>query len=821
MGFITSKFQDFKRRQKAKSLLRSAADIARRASALEAIDDASFKALASDLSMNDAPEHTRLAFAAEAARRALGLKPYEVQLAGATVLSRRSIAEMQTGEGKTLTAALAAAARALAGHKVHVATVNDYLAGRDAAKLVPFFEAIGLTVGHASATSSKEDKRAAYQADVVYATAQELAFDYLRDNLVGSRADKVQGPLDTLLVDEADSILLDEASTPLILSGIPRTDSGVYTRLTKLSALLTEGEHFVVDRKVMLVDITDEGFDVIEQWLRTEEMLSPSESLHSNQNLGLAHSVSSSIAAHALYRRDMEYMVKGDEIVIVDEHTGRAMNGRRWSDGIHQAIEAKEGLIVRSEAPTLASITYQSFVRLYGQLSGLTGTAQSEEDELRSLYGLDVEVIPTHKPIQRIDDNDRVFRSNASRDAAVIQEVISAGERQQPVLIGTDSVETSETLAETLLKHGIRAAVLNARNHEQEATIIAEAGRPGAVTIATQMAGRGTDILLGGNLQARLESVSDDAMRLAVQDGWENDLQTVIEAGGLYVIGTSRSPSRRVDRQLRGRSGRQGDPGRSCFFLSIDDGFVRAFAGDKLDGIMDRLAVESDEALEGRMMDRIIKQAQSSRESIDREMRQELMRYDSVLADQRAAVYTIRNEWLDGMEGEHAEANRATLISRALAAGVEDMRDRHQPRPDGLWDSSALVRDIARRWNLSLPDDFFSSRNLTAETLPDVLSNLATSYYAHRRGVIDPRLVNRFEQVSLLEGLDRAWQEHQKRMAMLRDGINLRSYANENPRYAFQIQGGKLFESVFDEAYQISAQILLGVRLPAAQKQAA
>ncbi len=820
-GTLSTALRTIRNRQQTNRLLKEAASIRIRAIELAQLDDAGLLAAADSQREGGVDAAACLALAVEASRRALGMNAYDAQIAGALVLNRRAIAEMQTGEGKSLTAAIGAAARALAGQKVHIATVNDYLAGRDAAKLRPLFGALGLTVGHASAGTAGSNKRDAYSCDVVYATAQELAFDYLRDNLVASKQDKVQNGLECLIVDEADSILLDEACTPLVLSGPPQNDDGLYVRLIQLVRLLGEGEHYTVDRKNMYVDITEVGYDLIEKWLLDNGLIASGlDSLHDIEYLSLAHSVTSSVAAHALYRRNTEYLVQDGQVVIVDEHTGRALQGRRWSDGIHQAIEAKEGLEVRAEAPTLASISYQGFVRLYQHLSGLTGTAASERDELAQVYQLDVEVIPTHRPVQRIDDHDRVFRTSAARDLALVKEVQDAHDRRQPVLLGTDSVESSEALAEALRKHGIKAAVLNARNHALEAEIIAEAGRPSAVTIATQMAGRGTDILLGGNLQAALDSCPDGDRLTAIKEHWEDDFQDVLAAGGLYVIGTSRAPSRRVDRQLRGRAGRQGDPGRSCFFLSLEDDFVRTFAGEKLDDLMERFEVTGDEALEGKMMDRIIKQAQSTREEIDRSMRQELIKYDDVLANQRAAVYAVRNEWLEGLEGEHHEDHRAGLIQRAIQAAAEEMSDRHgaiNPAAEGealRWSSDALIADIATCWNLQLPANMFTRFETDPSGLGEHLQALAKSYYAHRQQMIDPRLIERFERVSLLEGIDRAWQEHQKRLTILRDGINLRTYANQNPRYVFQIEAGKLFARVFDDVLLLSAQTLLGAYIP-------
>jgi preprotein translocase subunit SecA len=817
---LRRKIRESRSHNASKKLLQDAAQVRGVATVLSELDDEALLGKARSLTDQDADATARLAVAVEAARRALGLSAYDVQIAGAMVLNRRAVAEMQTGEGKTLTAAIGAAAKALAGYKVHVATVNDYLAGRDADTMRPLFERIGLTVGHAGANTSPEHKRAAYQCDIVYATAQELAFDYLRDHLVGSRQECVQDGLEALIVDEADSILIDEAGTPLILSGTPETDGGLYQRLIPLVEQLTEGEHYHLDAKDKYVDVTDEGSDLIEAWLKAQGLLAQETDLHDSRGLFLVHAVNSSIAAHALYRRDIEYMVRDGEILIIDEHTGRALVGRRWADGLHQAVEAKEGLEVRAEAPTLASITYQGFMHLYHHLCGLTGTAQSEREEFREQYQLEVEVIPTHRPVQRVDDHDRVYLSDADRNAAIIAEVKEAHERGQPVLLGTSSVEASEALALALEEAGITAAILNARHHASEAAIIAEAGRPGAVTIATQMAGRGTDILLGGNLENALRRAPDPNRHEAMRERWEHDYAEVVAAGGLYVIGTTRAPSRRVDQQLRGRAGRQGDPGRSCFFLSLEDDFVKLYAGEKLAGLMERLEVQGDEALEGKMMDRIIRQAQQARELVDREARRELMKFDYVLGEQRAAVYARREQWLACLEGEAGEAERDVLVQRAIKAGVDEMVQKHvpaEPLAVRRWDSASLRADIARCWNVGLQEDFFKAFETKPEGVSDFLHGFAKAYYEHRKGVIRPEVLPMFEQISLLEGLDKAWQEQQRRLTMLRDGIHLRSFANENPRHAFQREAGELFGNLFEHGYGISANVLLGARIPARQ----
>lgn len=815
---LRRKIRESRSRAAIKKLLLEAANVRNLAEALSELDDEGLLAKArSAFGRSGEETAVRLAVATEAARRALSLVAYDVQIAGAMVLSRRAVAEMQTGEGKTLTAAIGAAAQALAGYKVHVATVNDYLAERDAASMRPMFELMGLTVGHAGANASPDQKRAAYQCDIVYATAQELAFDYLRDHLVGSSRDCVQAGLEALIVDEADSILIDEAGTPLILSGSPEDSGDLYRNLVPLVGKLTEGEHYQLDAKDKYVDVTDAGSDLIEVWLREQGILPQGTSLHDSPGLYLVHAVNSSIAAHTLYRRDIEYMVRDGEILILDEHTGRALAGRRWADGLHQSLEAKEGLNVRAEAPTIASITYQGFMHLYDHLCGLTGTAQSETEEFREQYQLEVEVIPTHKPIQRVDEHDRVYLSDADRNAAVIAEVKEAHERGQPVLLGTSSVEASEALAVALQEAGITAAILNARHHASEAAIIAEAGRPGAVTIATQMAGRGTDILLGGNLKNALQRAPDPNRHDAIRERWEHDYEEVIAAGGLYVIGTTRAASRRVDQQLRGRAGRQGDPGRSCFFLSLEDDFVKLYAGEKLAGLMERLEVQGNEALEGKMMDRIIRKAQQARVIVDREARRELMKFDHVMSEQRAAVYALREQWLSTLEGESAEAERSAIVQRAIRASVDEMVRKHVPdHPYAVnhWDSAGLREDIARYWNVGLQDDFFNPFETKPEGLSEFLHGFAKAYYEHRKSLIRPEVLPMFEQISLLEGLDKAWQEQQRQLTMLRDGIHLRSFANENPRHAFQREAGKMFGNLFEYGYCVSANILLGTRIP-------
>lgn len=814
---IKARIHRASQRKASNRLLSTAIGVLADAEELIQLDDVEFRRFASDTkAKGGATLIHSLSLAVVAAQRALGLSAYPVQVAGALALSQRAVAEMQTGEGKTLTLALAAAARALQGHTVSIATVNDYLAGRDAEKLHSFYSSLGLSVGHARSGMSRDEKRVAYAADVTYATAQELGFDYLRDHLVGSLQDIVQGPLDVLLVDEADSILIDEAGTPLILTGEASDEVALPARLASLGPHLTADEHYVVDRQTMRVDITDAGYDEIEVWLRAQGVLEAHQSLHDPENLLVAHAVSMAITAHAVYRPDIEYLVKDGQIVIVDENTGRALPGRRWADGLHQAVEAKEGLPVLAEAPTLASITYQGFLKLFDHLAGVTGTADSARDELASQYGLDVAVIPTHRPVQRVDEEDLVYRTARLRDEAVVAEVIAAHNHKQPVLLGTDSVEASEALAETLRTHGLKVKVLNARHHSQEANVIAEAGRPGAITIATQMAGRGTDIILGGNLQAALAGAPHENRHEAIAQRWGDDRKLVHEAGGLYVIGLSRSPSRRVDRQLRGRSGRQGDPGRSRFFLSLEDEFVRTFAGDHLDAVMERLEV-GDEGLEGRALTRIVRQAQLKREQIDQEAREALMKYDHVVATQRQHIYLLREMYMKELERVDAAHQRDAIVDQTLLTAAEDIASRHVGYDEqGLQhvDLDGLISDIGKRWNLAVTRELFAHVQDTPDEVHALLTKLARQYYAHRKTFIDERVLSRFETVSVIEGVDKAWQAQQKRLEKLREGIHLRAYANEVPQLAFQREAGRMFEHVLTEAQAYAADVLLGAHIP-------
>lgn len=814
---ICKKIKQIKIKKQQKKLLEPASSISLRAEEIAKAVSSEPDQILIKLADNNLSADERSSLVVAAAELSLGLKPYVEQIAGSSTLLERAVSEMQTGEGKTLTAAMGAAIHALEGKKVHVATVNDYLAGRDAEKLKPFFETLGLTVAHASAVLTPEQKKSAYNADIVYATAQELGFDYLRDHLVDSASKAVQRGLDVVIIDEIDSVLIDEAGTPLVLSGEPQSDGGLYKKLIDLVETLSEGEHYSLDRKELFVDITDEGFNLIESKLVEEELIGPGETLHQSQNLALAHSVSSALAAVTLYRKDIEYMVKDGEIIIVDEHTGRALRGRRWSDGLHQAIEAKEGMEVKADPPQLASITYQSFFSLYRHVCGLTGTARSAQDEFERQYGLKVVSIPTHRPVQRKDEFDVVYATAAERDKAVIEEVIHAQKKKQPVLIGTSSVEASEALAESLRSAGIKPAVLNAKNHEKEAEIIADAGRPGAVTIATQMAGRGTDILLGGSLESALEKAPGKDRHQAIRDRWADDQQAVIEAGGLYVIGTSRAPSRRVDRQLRGRAGRQGDPGLSRFFLSFEDEFIKTFAGDKLEEIAGRFDVSEGEALEGKMIDRIVYHAQKTRENIDQSVRMQLVKFDSAIANQRAIIYKVREEWLAAFDSEDSDSIRKDMIDKCVEASVDKICDRYLPEDPLLAEkvnTEPMVKAIAKNWNLALAPDFFQKFEKEPEKLRDYMLAMARAYYDHRVQYIRPDILPLFEKSCLLEGLDRAWQYQQRRLDALRDGINLRSFANENPTVAFQKEAAILFETVFDEAREISGEVLLGANIP-------
>ena len=736
----------------------------------------------------------------EAGVRALGMRHFDVQLIGGMTLHDGKIAEMRTGEGKTLVATLPAYLNALPDHSVHLVTVNDYLASRDAAWMGPLYEFLGLTVGVVRSGQSAEEKTAAYGCDVVYGTNNEFGFDYLRDNMAFSMADKSQGKLAFAIVDEVDSILIDEARTPLIISGAVEDSSELYKTINRLIPKLTpeveeqEGD-FTVDEKQRSIELTESGHEKVEGMLIEAGLLQDDDSLYAATNLGLLHHVHSGLRAHVLFQRDVEYIVQEGQVVLIDEHTGRTMAGRRLSEGLHQAIEAKEGVKIQSESQTLASTTFQNFFRIYDKLAGMTGTADTEAFEFRQIYGLDCVVIPTNVPMLRDDLNDLVYLTREEKFEAIIEDVRSCIDSGAPVLVGTASVETSEELSKAFQQQKIDHKVLNAKYHEQEAEIIAQAGRPGVVTIATNMAGRGTDIVLGGNLEAELASQGDaldDATRERLTADWQTRHDAVIEAGGLHILGTERHESRRIDNQLRGRSGRQGDPGVSRFYLSLEDSLMRIFASERVKSFMQALGMERGEAIEHRMVTNAIEKAQRKVEGRNFDIRKQLLEYDDVANDQRQIIYRQRDELLSDDEiGETITAIREDVVNDAVDSFIPPMSVEEQ------WDIPGLEKQLEAEFGLSLPVAQWLDEDdtLHEETLRQRIVGAVQSAYDEKAEGIGPGM-RQLEKQIMLQVLDTLWKEHLQVMDQLRQGIHLRAYANKNPKQEYKRESFALFESL-------------------------
>jgi preprotein translocase subunit SecA len=736
----------------------------------------------------------------EAASRTLGLRHFPVQLLGGLALHEGKIAERRTGEGKTLVATLAASLNALTGHGVHVVTVNEYLARRDAEWMRPVYEAVGLSVGVVLAEQGPEEKRAKYACDVVYATNNELGFDYLRDNMAFSMEDKVQRELCYAIVDEVDSILIDEARTPLIISGASSEDVGLYTKLDAIVPRLirqdSEEGHgdFWVDEKARQVYLSEEGHHHVEEMLVEAGLIEAGASLYEASQIVLMHHVMAALRAHHLFRRNVDYIVRNNEIIIVDEFTGRLMPGRRWSDGLHQAIEAKEGVPIQRENQTLASITFQNFFRLYDKLAGMTGTADTEAYEFQEIYGLEVVVIPTNKPMIRVDHPDLVFLRAEAKMAAVIEEIKEAHERNQPVLVGTASIEASEQLSTALRQQGLPHEVLNAKNHEREAEIIAQAGRPGSVTIATNMAGRGTDIVLGGNFEAMCRAIGkdpkdreDDEVK-ALHVAWQTAHEAVLASGGLYVIGSERNESRRVDNQLRGRAGRQGDPGSSRFFVSLEDNLLRIFGSHKRIGMLQRLGVRDDEVIEHRLTTRFIENAQKKVEAHNFDIRKQLLEYDNVGNEQRKVIYQLRNELLgaEDMSGFFQQMRHKVL------RGIVERFVPEQASED-LWDVSGLTHFLSAELFVELPVASWLEAAETHEAFVNqVLDALEQAYLAKWEG-IEGGIANHVEKWVQLRVLDNLWREHLVAMDYLRQGIHLRGYAQRDPKQEYKKEAFSMF----------------------------
>ena len=756
------------------------------------------------------------AFAAvrEAAKRTKNMRHFDVQLIGGITLHEGRIAEMRTGEGKTLMATLPAYLNALPGNSVHVVTVNDYLAKRDAEWMASIYEALGLRVGIIQSGQPATEKKEAYQADVIYGTNNEFGFDYLRSNMAFTAEDRLQGDLAFAIIDEVDSILIDEARTPLIISGASEENTTLYKTINQIPPTLEEqpfddtprvfGEpdveptgDYMVDEKNRQVELTELGHQKVEDALIKLNLLQPGDSLYSSANLNLLHHVHAALKAHNLYTRDDHYMITQGEVVIVDEHTGRAMPGRRWSDGIHQAVEAKEGLTIQNESQTLASTTFQNYFRLYQKLSGMTGTADTEAFEFKQIYGLEVVVVPTHRPMVRDDRNDLMYLTLAEKYDAIVEDVVDCIERGQPVLVGTASIESSELLSAELKGRGIKHNVLNAKQHEREADVVADAGRPGTVTIATNMAGRGTDIVLGGSLDAELgkmASANDDEIARVKAD-WQHRHEAVITAGGLHIIGTERHESRRIDHQLRGRSGRQGDPGSSRFYLSLDDNLMRIFVSESVRNMMHKLNSDSGEAIEHKMINRSIENAQRKVEGHNFDIRKNLLEYDDVSNDQRQVIYQQRRELMDsGDITETVEGLREEVVYDLVAQHIPPQSLIEQWDIGGL--ELALQSEFGSTQTLSQwleEDQDLDEEGLAAKVLAQIEVEYGEKESRWQESGINMRLV---EKQIMLQILDQRWKEHLASMDQLRQGIHLRAYAQKQPKQEFKRESFELFQDL-------------------------
>jgi preprotein translocase subunit SecA len=754
----------------------------------------------------------------EASKRVYGMRHFDVQMLGGQVLHQGEIAEMRTGEGKTLTSTLPSYLNAISGKGVHVITVNDYLATRDADWSRVLFEFLGLTVGCNIPGMNHEQKREAYAADITYGTNNEFGFDYLRDNMAFSPGERVQKSLHFAVIDEVDSILIDEARTPLIISGQAEDSSELYRKINVIIPELTkqdkedeEGEtgdgHYTIDEKGKQVHLTENGQIFVEQVLQREGILPTDESLFAAANISLLHHVNAALRAHKLFSKDVDYIVKGDDIVIVDEHTGRTMEGRRWSEGLHQAVEAKEGVHIQNENQTLASITFQNYFRLYDKLSGMTGTADTEAFEFQSIYGLDTVVIPTNQPMVRDDKADLIFLTAEEKYEAIVEDIQDCVKRGQPALVGTVSIENSELISGILKKEKIAHKVLNAKFHEQEADIIAQAGKPGSITIATNMAGRGTDIVLGGNWQAEIDKIHDPKPSKVekIKEDWKISHDAVLASGGLHIIGTERHESRRIDNQLRGRSGRQGDAGSSRFYLSLDDALMRIFASEKMGNMMKRLGMERGEAIEHPWVTRAIENAQRKVEGRNFDSRKQLLEYDDVANDQRKVIYEQRNELLD--EGEIS--GTIEVIRDDVVKGILDQYIPPQSLEE-MWDVTGLEERFKAEFLTDMPvqkwldeDDKLYEEKLRERVLEEV-----SAAYKRKEEVVGPEVIRQFEKAVMLQNLDSHWKEHLAAMDHLRQGIHLRGYAQKNPKQEYKRESFELFTEML-EALKVEVVTIL------------
>ena len=743
----------------------------------------------------------------EGGKRALGMRHYDVQLIGAMVLNDGKIAEMRTGEGKTLVATLAVYLNALEGKGVHLVTVNDYLAQRDAKWMGQLYTFLGMTVGVILSGQGAEEKKAAYAADITYGTNNEYGFDYLRDNMAFRADDKMQRELNFAVVDEVDSILIDEARTPLIISGPTDDNSDLYTKMNKLIPTLVKQEQeegdgeaegdYSVDEKAKQVFLTEAGHQKVEEMLSQNGLLQEGESLYDAANIALMHHLNAALRAHSLFQRDVDYIVQDNEIVIVDEFTGRTMPGRRWSEGLHQAVEAKEGVQIQNENQTLASITFQNYFRLYNKLSGMTGTADTEAYEFQEIYSLEVVVIPPNKPTRRDDMGDLVYLNQKEKFDAILEDIKDCNLRGQPVLVGTTSIEVSELLSNFLNKSGIKHEVLNAKQHAREAEIIAQAGRSGAVTIATNMAGRGTDIVLGGSLDVELEKVgaNDEVAIQRVRSEWQQRHDEVLAAGGLHIIGTERHESRRVDNQLRGRSGRQGDPGSSRFYLSLEDSLMRIFASDRVAAIMQKLGMEEGEAIEHPWVSKAIENAQRKVEGHNFDIRKQLLEFDDVANDQRKVIYEQRNELMASDDiSDTIKGIRADVVNNVINEFIPPQSLEEQ------WDVSGLEAALEHEFAQTMPVQQWldSDTELHEEPLRKrMLDELETAYQA-KEAQAGGEVLRHFEKAVMLQVLDTQWKEHLAAMDYLRQGIHLRGYAQKNPKQEYKREAFEMFGELLD-----------------------
>jgi preprotein translocase subunit SecA len=810
------------------------------------------------------------AVAREASVRTMGLRPFDVQLIGGMVLHDGNIAEMRTGEGKTLMSTLPAYLNAISSDGVHVVTVNEYLAQRDADWMRPIYEFLDLTVGVSKAGQSADEKRAAYAADITYATNNELGFDYLRDNLAFSIEDKAQRQLNFAIVDEVDSILIDEARTPLIISGPAEASTDLYAQINKLipklkaqeetdeptnydipanrvvltdrsneemtldeavtlaeesdaDVVLVDGAQkpakcrllprgdYTLDLKAKQAHVTEEGHQKVEALMARAGLLKEGESLYDAGNIRLLHHLNAALRAHAIYQRDVEYIIKDGEVIIVDEFTGRTMPGRRWGDGLHQAVEAKEGVSIRQENQTVASITFQNYFRLYKNLSGMTGTADTEAFEFQQIYGLEVVVIPTHKPMIRDDQPDLVYLTEKDKFDAIVEDIVDCSERGQPVLVGTTSIEASELLSNFLKKKKIKHEVLNAKQHEREALIVQNAGRPGAITIATNMAGRGTDIVLGGSLDAAIANAGEGADAKAIREEWQKLHNQVLEAGGLHIVGTERHESRRIDNQLRGRSGRQGDPGSSRFYLSMEDTLMRIFGDpERTKSLLARAGMREGEAIESRLLTRQIERAQRKVEAHNFDIRKNLLEYDDVANDQRKVVYVMRN---DLMEADEIEESIAAIRDEVVEGAV------HQHIPSGsleeMWDPEGLGKALEAEFGVHVDVARWirEDTTLTADAISDRCIEEVRDAYEKKVNDIGPELMRGVEKQIMLRQLDFHWKEHLAAMDHLRQGIGLRSYAQKNPKQEYKREAFEMFGALIEQVKHDSISILSRIRI--------